>query len=155
MQLMYVNSNSKFIRLCGIVMYCVYIIIHIYIHACVCVLAFRWKTSGRLRHRGRGQRPSNGAKASGQCQGHNAQEAALTTDYLPGEYWYFYDGPLGQWWAGWLLSAVIVITNIDLGRSRDVFYTSIYKVFYAYLTQLVHSRQDWDKNQYMYVYNCI
>ena len=31
MYLMYVNSNSKFIRLCGIVMYC------IYIYTCVCM----------------------------------------------------------------------------------------------------------------------
>ena len=31
MYLMYVNSNSKFIRLCGIVMYCIYIYMRVYV----------------------------------------------------------------------------------------------------------------------------
>ena len=44
MYLMYVNSNSKFIRLCGIVMYCVYIIIHIYIYMRVYV---SWPSGGK------------------------------------------------------------------------------------------------------------
>ena len=40
--------------------------------------------------------------------------------------WYFYDGPLGQWWAGWLLSRGSDSDHKHWsgeGRSRDVIYT--------------------------------